>query len=100
MVSNDLFRELALTFPETIELPHFERASFRKKKKIFATFSKKERVANFKLTPSDQDFFCSINKNMVYPVPNKWGKQGWTSANMNIISPELIMEILTAAFNI
>lgn len=100
MVSNDLFREQALSFPETIELPHFERASFRKNKKIFATFSEKERVANFKLTPSDQDFFCSIDKNTIYPVPNKWGQQGWTSANLNTISPELSMELLTSAFNL
>ena len=100
MVSNDLFRELALTFPETIELPHFEKASFRRKKKIFATFSEKERVANFKLSSMDQDFFCSIDKKIIYPVPNKWGQQGWTSANLDTISPELLMEILTAAYNL
>lgn len=99
MVNNDLFRQFALSFPETIELPHFERTSFRINKKIFATLSEKDRIANFKLTPMDQSFFCSIDTNIVYQVPNKWGLQGWTSANLEKINENLLMEILTAAFN-
>ena len=37
MVTIDIFRKLALSFPEATEGPHFEKTSFRGKKKIFAT---------------------------------------------------------------
>jgi hypothetical protein len=37
MVDLETFRQSALWFPDTIELPHFEKASFMVKKKIFAT---------------------------------------------------------------
>lgn len=38
MVSIDTLRKLALSFPEVTEEPHFEKTSFRVKKKIFATY--------------------------------------------------------------
>ena len=41
MVSIDTFRKLALSFPEATEEPHFEKTSFRVKKKIFATYDDK-----------------------------------------------------------
>ncbi|WP_221392277.1 MmcQ/YjbR family DNA-binding protein [Dyadobacter sp. NIV53] len=100
MVTNDQFRQFALSFPGTIELPHFERTSFRINKKIFVTLSEKDRIANFKLTPIDQSFFCSIDTEIVYPVQNKWGIQGWTSANLEMIDKELLLELLTSAFNV
>jgi predicted DNA-binding protein (MmcQ/YjbR family) len=37
MLSIKKFRQIALSFPGTEELPHFEKTSFRVKKKIFAT---------------------------------------------------------------
>ncbi len=38
-------RTLALSFPESTEEPHFEKISFRVKKKIFATYDKKNDKA-------------------------------------------------------
>jgi hypothetical protein len=89
-----------LSFPETRELPHFERTSFRTNKKIFATLSEKEKIANFKLTLLDQSVFCSIHNDAVYPVSNKWGLQGWTSVNLIKIDEKLLFEIVTAAFTV
>lgn len=36
MITLDTLRHLALSLPETTEEPHFEKTSFRVKKKIFA----------------------------------------------------------------
>lgn len=63
-------------------------------------FFVKGRVANSKLTPFYQNSFCSIDKNIIYPVPDKWGKQSRTSANLDTVSPELLMDIPTAAFGV
>jgi hypothetical protein len=49
MISLATFRKLALAFDETEEKPHWEKASFRVKKKIFATLDEKKHLAVLKL---------------------------------------------------
>lgn len=83
MVSIKAFRKLALSFPETTELPHFENTSFRVMKKIFATLSENRERACLKFSEIDQSAFCSFDETVIYPVPNKWGKQGWTLVELN-----------------
>jgi hypothetical protein len=39
MITAKEFRELALSFPESVEAPHFDRASFRVRGKVFATIA-------------------------------------------------------------
>lgn len=76
------FRKLVLSFKEATEEPHFEKTSFKVKKKIFATFDEVKNMACLKLSPTDQYFFSLIDKSIIYPVPNKWGKQSWTLIDM------------------
>lgn len=76
MVSINDFRKLAMSLPEAEEQPHFEKASFRVGKKIFATLNVPENRACLKFSELDQSAFCSFDKEVIYPVPNKWGKQG------------------------
>src|SRR5438309_13037 len=45
------FRRLALSLPEAREEPHFERASFRVGKKIFATLTAAGDEAMVRVTP-------------------------------------------------
>ena len=45
------FRKLALSLPEAVELPHFERASFRVGKKIFATMTAAGDEAMVRVAP-------------------------------------------------
>ncbi len=46
------FRKLALSFPDSTEEPHFERTSFRVKKKIFATMVSDGSEAMVKVVPA------------------------------------------------
>lgn len=73
MITNKAFRSLALSLPETQELPHFDRCSFRVKKKIFATLVEERSVACLKFSLADQSVFCAFDKMIIYPVPGKWG---------------------------
>ena len=68
MITIDIFRKLALALPETTEEPHFEKLSFRVKKKIFATYDDKNQTACVKLSEIDQDVFSSSDKAIDYPV--------------------------------
>jgi predicted DNA-binding protein (MmcQ/YjbR family) len=98
MVSLDTLRKLALSFPETTEEPHFEKTSFRVKKKIFATYDNKSNRTCIKLSEIDQDVFSASDKTMIFPVDNKWGKQGWTIIEMSKVHKDLFVDALTTAY--
>lgn len=98
MVSIDTFRKLALSFPEATEEPHFEKTSFRVKKKIFATYDAFKKRACIKLSEIDQDVFSSADRTIIFPVDNKWGKQSWTLVEMKKVKKELFVDALTTAY--
>jgi predicted DNA-binding protein (MmcQ/YjbR family) len=93
------FREMALAFPGTEENPHFDRAAFKVvKKRIFATLHEEQYTANLKLSPADQRMFCKFDKAIVFPIPNKWGEQGWTIFDLKKIPNALMLDALNAAY--
>lgn len=98
MVTIDQFRQLAMSFPEAEEVPHFEIPSFLVKKKIFATLNMKENRCCVRFNEVDQNVFCSFDSSVIYPVPNKWGKQGWTLINLGKIRKEMLVDALTTAY--
>jgi predicted DNA-binding protein (MmcQ/YjbR family) len=98
MVSIDTFRKLALSFPGATEEPHFEKTSFRVKKKIFATYDDINNRACIKLSEIDQDVFSSADKTSFYPLENKWGKQGWTLIEMKKVPKDLFIDALQTAY--
>ena len=98
MKAIDKFRQIALSFEETDEAPHHEVRSFRVKKKIFATLNEKEHRATVKLNAIDQSAFCTFDTDVVYPVPNAWGKYGWTNINLKLIKKETLLDLLTCAY--
>lgn len=99
MITVDTFRRFALAFPGAEEKPHFKRTAFTVQGKIFATFEEDTNIATFNLTKVAQSDFCSVDKLAICPAPNKWGEKGWTFAELNKITEELALEILTSAFN-
>jgi hypothetical protein len=99
MIEIDQFTKLALLFPNTIAEPHFNKTAFKvAKKRIFATLDVESRTANLKLSIIDQSVFCLIDKEAIYAVKNKWGLQGWTTFELNIINGEIMQEALDAAY--
>ena len=98
MVTFEDLKQLSLLFPEVVEKPHFEKTSFRVKKKIFLTYDKKIHRATVKLSEIDQDVFSSADKNIIYPLDNKWGKQGWTFIELDKVNKDLFMDAITTAY--
>lgn len=93
------FKKLALSFPETIEQAHFDRRAFKiEGKRIFATLHEESNTVNLKLSIVDQSAFCTFDKNAVYPVPNKWGLQGWTTFELKKVSKEMMLDALDTAY--
>lgn len=98
MVSPEFVKEYALSFDKTDEHPHFDKISFRVKKKIFATLNIKMNRACVKLSPVDQDVFCSFDSSVIYPVPNAWGKQGWTLINLLKVRKSMFKDAMNCAY--
>src|SRR5687768_8538289 len=98
MVTIDTFRKLALSFPQATEEPHFDKTSFRVKNKIFATYEDKNKRACIKLSEIDQSVFSSPVNIVIYPVANKWGKQGWTVIELKSVHKDLFYDALTTAY--
>ena len=98
MATAQTFSELALSFEGSNEHPHFDKTSFRYKSKIFATLNQKENRSTLKFTPEEQSMLCKVNPDAIFPVPNKWGKTGWTHIIYEEIPEEILLELLRAAY--
>lgn len=82
MATADDLRRMALALEGTVEAPHFDRAAF-KVARIFATLGADGRSANFAFTPDEQAFKCMMAPEAFRPVPNAWGRRGWTEADLS-----------------
>jgi predicted DNA-binding protein (MmcQ/YjbR family) len=98
MISLKNFRELALSYAEATEQPHFDKTSFRVKNKIFVTLDEATNIACVMLSVNDQSVYKLIDETMIWPVPNKWGQKGCTFVDIKKIKKELLKEMLTAAY--
>jgi len=90
---------MALALPGVIELPHFDRASFRVNKRIFATMQEEKKIAVLMFSPLEQSVFCSFDKTIIYPVPGGWGKQGATIFELGKIKKAMLKDALSVVYN-
>ena len=74
-------RRMALALPGTTEAPHFDRAAF-KVARIYVTLAADGLSANLKFSPDEQEFKCMMVPEAFAPVPNAWGRQGWTTVEL------------------
>ena len=98
MISIVQARKVALSLPESEEKPHFHLTSFRIKNKIFATIHADKNYVMVKLSAIDQSVFCSYNKEVIFPVPGGWGKQGATFINLKKVKKSMLIDAMTTAW--
>lgn len=88
----------ALALPDAVPLPHFEKKSYRIKKKIFATLDVMKQRLVVKLSEVDQSVFCSHNPEVIYAVPGAWGKHGYTMIELKKVRKGLCREALRVSY--
>jgi hypothetical protein len=98
MISIGTVRQLALSFPETNEHPHFHLKAFRVKKQIFATLDEENKRMMVKLSIIDQSVFCSYDQSIIYPVPGGWGRKGATYIELGKVKRSMFKDALTTAY--
>lgn len=98
MIDVKTVQEAALEFDEAVEQPHFEKSSFRVRKKIFATLDTEKKTLVVKLTPADQSAFSSFDSSVIYPVPGGWGRKGWTIVELEKVERDIFDDALTTSY--
>jgi YjbR len=97
MATGKDLRRMALSLQGTTESPHFDRKAF-KVERIYVTLAADACTANFKFTPEEQEFKCMMAPHAFAPVPNAWGKQGWTTADLSKLSAAELKNVLETAW--
>jgi hypothetical protein len=97
MATGKDLRRMAQSLPGTTEAPHFDRAAF-KVARIYVTLAADGCTATFKFTPDEQEFNCMLAPEAFAPVPNAWGKQGWTIVNLTKLSRAELKNALETAW--
>ena len=98
MVTTDAVRQLALSLPEAVEVPHNDKPSFRVGQKIFCVLHPEDSRAVLKLSGVDQSVFDDYNPSVFYPVEGGWGRQGWTVVELLKVKKEVFREALLSAW--
>jgi predicted DNA-binding protein (MmcQ/YjbR family) len=98
MVSIDTARKTALSLPDSDEQPHWDKTSFRVKKKIFLTISSAEQRAVIKLSLIDQSVFAKYNDQIFYPVKGAWGKKGWTAIDLKKVRKDMFTDAVSLSW--
>ena len=91
------FRRAALRLAGTTKAPHFDRTAF-KVARTYATLAADGTTANLKFAPDEQALKCLTAPDAFAPVPNAWGKQGWTTVTLTKISAAELSAALATAW--
>lgn len=94
----DYIRRIALLLPEVTEEPHFQKVSFRIRKKIFATYIPGANEVVFKLSPAEQQVFCQAMPDRITVITGSWGRQGWTKVRLQEIDKPLLKDMILVAY--
>lgn len=96
MATADDLRRIALSLPGTAETPHFDRRAFRIAR-VYATLAADGLTANLKFAPEEQELKCLTAPGAFAPVPNAWGRQGWTTLTLDRIGEDDLRRALETA---
>jgi len=99
IVTANLFRRLALAFPETAENSHMDHPDFRVCGKIFATLGYPAKGWGMvKLTPEQQHYYSKDYPDVFVPVKGAWGRRGATSVHLKAVNKKTLQTAISAAW--
>jgi hypothetical protein len=96
MLDLETTHEILLSLPNVVEDSHFDKPAYKVNGKILGTFNIENRWVTLRLTPEQQAEFCE--NPAIYPVPNKWGQQGWTHVSLDRIKLSDFKAVLQTAY--
>lgn len=98
MVNFETCRNLALSFPDVTESPHFEKPSFRIAGRIFMTFHAAKNQAMLVLPEFEQSVLTAYDSSAIYPVKGFWGGKGATMFDLKKVKKSMFRDALQRAY--
>jgi len=101
-MTHDDIRALALSLPEAEEHPHFDRASFRVRGKIFSTLppSKDGRdLVVLKLPPLVKESLQETDADAIVSLGG-WDKGGWTQLDIGRMDDARLADLIRLAWRV
>ena len=97
-MSQNRFRKIALSLPDTVEGAHQGHADFRVGTRIFATLGyPDDDWGMVKLTSEQQAIVVAAEPEIFRPVPGGWGKSGSTNVRLATADATTLRSALTMA---
>lgn len=97
-MTQDEVRRLALALPEAVEAPHFDRASFRVRGKIFATLPPSGDSVVLMLPIEIQEAVMQAHPSKIRPLAPAWQSRGSTELLLEGISGAELGGLLLSAW--
>ncbi len=95
MINVETAYEICLSMLGSEEYEHFGKVGFNTKAGTFATLNLDQKWCTLKFTPEQQEEYSEHHA--IFPVPNKWGKQGWTHCDLEKIRKDEFAEFIKIA---
>jgi YjbR len=90
--------ELVRELPDLTEYDHFGSNAFKGKGSTFVTVWETKNTANLRLSPEEQRRFVMLDGEGFVEIDNAWGRQGWTTVNLEFVDEAAFREALTSAW--
>lgn len=97
MTADDI-RALALSLPEAQELPHFDRASFRVRGKIFCTLTPDGERVMVKLPVEIKAAVREAHPSACLPLPGAWDRGGATLLSVADMPEDVLADLVRLAW--
>ncbi len=97
-MTQDDIRRVALSMPEAVESPHFDRASFRVRGKIFATLPPGGELVVLKLPELVKESVLQSDPQAHVPLPGAWERSGSTQLRIGRMDEEKLTDLVRLAW--
>jgi hypothetical protein len=99
MISLKTAREMLLKLEGVTEKDHFGNDAFYANKRIFATIVSAKNNVNVRLPLDLQKSYLETDGEVFIEVNNAWGRQGWTTIQLEFIDKILFSDVIKVAWN-
>jgi hypothetical protein len=97
MITVDQVREMALSFPESKEMDHWGKPSFRANNKIFAVIQEDGVTLTIKTAGEDRTIYTSMAPE-IYSVPESFSNLNYMHVHLNLVDPKELSGLLEKAW--
>ncbi|SDX50508.1 MmcQ/YjbR family DNA-binding protein [Paenibacillus sp. CF384] len=99
MITEDQIRSYALSLPETDEVDHWGKPSFRVRNKIYAVIQPDGVSLLVKLTADDRAAYTTMDP-AVYQVPPKYATLNYVIIQLELVDPNELKSLLFKAWSL